>query len=260
MVNYTTKDVAKIAGITNRTLRHYHQTGVLPEPKRKDNGYRAYTMWHVARTFEIRRLAQYGVPLAEIRDILEKPTRSRKQELWSTYEKAKIEIDEQIEALSQKSAELDEIISNLRSKCNSDQGQVTSATEAVARDNWMIINLVQGVIGEKSQEVITPVIEMIESDCRLIELAEKFENINEDCTLSEINQMVSKMKININRILQTPELNRLSQVDVLPDIVEMLDGVTVETRLNEAQMQVLSQLREQIGTGTLETPPSNSEN
>ena len=32
-------DVAKLAGVTVRTLRHYRRIGLLPEPPRDDNGY-----------------------------------------------------------------------------------------------------------------------------------------------------------------------------------------------------------------------------
>ena len=35
-------ELAAMAGVTVRTLRHYHKLGLLPEPPRKDNGYREY--------------------------------------------------------------------------------------------------------------------------------------------------------------------------------------------------------------------------
>ena len=42
-------DVAKLAGVTVRTLRHYHQLGLLSEPPRRANGYRDYSPADVAR-------------------------------------------------------------------------------------------------------------------------------------------------------------------------------------------------------------------
>ena len=36
-------EVAKLAGVTVRTLRHYHQLGLLSEPPRRANGYRDYS-------------------------------------------------------------------------------------------------------------------------------------------------------------------------------------------------------------------------
>lgn len=44
------KDVARLSGVTVRALRHYHQMGILPEPPRRDNGYREYGAVDVART------------------------------------------------------------------------------------------------------------------------------------------------------------------------------------------------------------------
>ncbi|MCI8424314.1 MAG: MerR family transcriptional regulator, partial [Adlercreutzia sp.] len=54
-----------------RTLRHYHQLGLLPEPPRAANGYREYTAADLARVLRIKRLASLGFPLARIGALLE---------------------------------------------------------------------------------------------------------------------------------------------------------------------------------------------
>lgn len=64
-------EVAKLAGVTVRTLRHYHQMGVLPEPARSENGYRDYSAADLARVLRIKRLASLGFPLACIGTVLE---------------------------------------------------------------------------------------------------------------------------------------------------------------------------------------------
>ncbi|MEC4295016.1 MerR family transcriptional regulator [Adlercreutzia shanghongiae] len=64
-------EVAKLAGVTVRTLRHYHQLGILPEPPRSANGYRDYPAADVARVLRVKRLASLGFPLARIGEILE---------------------------------------------------------------------------------------------------------------------------------------------------------------------------------------------
>ena len=64
-------EVAKLAGVSVRTLRHYHSLGLLPEPPRSDNGYRDYTAADVARVLRIKRLASLGFPLARIGAVLE---------------------------------------------------------------------------------------------------------------------------------------------------------------------------------------------
>ncbi|GAA1934274.1 MerR family transcriptional regulator [Nocardioides hwasunensis] len=67
------KEVAELAGVSVRTLRHYHQVGVLPEPGRGTNGYRTYELSHVARLLRIRTLAELGVPLERMAAVLDDP-------------------------------------------------------------------------------------------------------------------------------------------------------------------------------------------
>lgn len=59
-------DLARLAGVSVRTLRHYHQIGLLPEPDRSANGYRVYTAADLVRVLRVRRLADLGMPLSHI--------------------------------------------------------------------------------------------------------------------------------------------------------------------------------------------------
>ncbi|MEU4690638.1 MerR family transcriptional regulator [Actinoplanes sp. NPDC023714] len=63
-------EIARMAGVSVRTLRHYHQVGVLPEPARRSNGYREYTVRDLVLLLRIRRLAELGVPLDGIPPML----------------------------------------------------------------------------------------------------------------------------------------------------------------------------------------------
>ncbi|MFE1561061.1 MerR family DNA-binding transcriptional regulator, partial [Streptomyces sp. NPDC058734] len=36
-------EIAALVGVSTRAVRHYHHVGLLPEPERRPNGYRAYT-------------------------------------------------------------------------------------------------------------------------------------------------------------------------------------------------------------------------
>ncbi|MGA9873540.1 MAG: MerR family transcriptional regulator, partial [Rhodococcus sp. (in: high G+C Gram-positive bacteria)] len=62
--------LAAAAGTTPRTVRHYHRLGLLGEPRRRGNGYRAYTMTDVVRLMRIRWLASSGIPLGSVAAIL----------------------------------------------------------------------------------------------------------------------------------------------------------------------------------------------
>ncbi|MEU9451723.1 MerR family transcriptional regulator [Streptomyces sp. NPDC048277] len=63
-------ELADAVGVTTRTVRHYHQLGLLPEPERLSNGYRDYTLRHAVVLARIRRLTELGLGLAEVRDVL----------------------------------------------------------------------------------------------------------------------------------------------------------------------------------------------
>lgn len=65
----TIGQLAHYAGVTTKTIRVYHQKGLLPEPDRDASGYRRYTAQHVVELIKIRTLAEAGVPLATIREL-----------------------------------------------------------------------------------------------------------------------------------------------------------------------------------------------
>ncbi|WDG16849.1 MerR family transcriptional regulator [Microbacterium sp. Clip185] len=64
-------ELARLAGVTVRALRHYHQEGVLPEPERGSNGYRDYGVSDLVRVLRIRRLAAVGIPLDKMPALLD---------------------------------------------------------------------------------------------------------------------------------------------------------------------------------------------
>jgi DNA-binding transcriptional MerR regulator len=67
----TISQLAAYAGVTVRAVRHYHQIGLLPEPERDASGYRRYGARAVVSLIKIRTLANTGVPLSQIRRMLD---------------------------------------------------------------------------------------------------------------------------------------------------------------------------------------------
>ena len=63
--------LAAYAGVTVRAVRHYHQIGLLPEPERDASGYRRYGPTAVVSLIKIRTLANAGVPLSQIGQMLQ---------------------------------------------------------------------------------------------------------------------------------------------------------------------------------------------
>jgi DNA-binding transcriptional MerR regulator len=67
----TIGQLAAYAGVTVRAVRHYHHIGLLPEPERDASGYRRYGAMAVVSLIKIRTLANAGVPLAQVAQLLE---------------------------------------------------------------------------------------------------------------------------------------------------------------------------------------------
>src|ERR671919_1790671 len=67
----TISQLAAHVGVTVRSIRHYHQIGLLPEPERDRSGYRSYDAAAVVRLIKIRTLADAGVPLARVQELLD---------------------------------------------------------------------------------------------------------------------------------------------------------------------------------------------
>ena len=66
----TIGQLAAYAGVTIKAVRHYHQRGLLEEPSRDSSGYRRYTSEHAIELIKIKTLAEAGVPLARIKELI----------------------------------------------------------------------------------------------------------------------------------------------------------------------------------------------
>ncbi|GLY46727.1 MerR family transcriptional regulator [Lentzea sp. NBRC 102530] len=66
----TIGQLARYAGVTIKAVRHYHKVGLLPEPGRDRSGYRRYAAQDAVDLVKIRTLAEAGVPLARVKELL----------------------------------------------------------------------------------------------------------------------------------------------------------------------------------------------
>lgn len=69
-MSYSVGEVARIAGVTVRTLHHYDDIGLLPVTARTTGGYRAYTQADLVRLQQIRSYRELGFGLDQIADML----------------------------------------------------------------------------------------------------------------------------------------------------------------------------------------------
>ena len=71
MTGITIGQLAAYAGVTIKAVRHYHQRGLIEEPPRDSSGYRRYSAQHAIDLIKIKTLAEAGVPLARIKELLD---------------------------------------------------------------------------------------------------------------------------------------------------------------------------------------------
>lgn len=59
------------SGVSQRMIRHYEKIGLVPQPPRRDSGYRDYSEADVQRLRFIANARDLGFPIDEIRTLLE---------------------------------------------------------------------------------------------------------------------------------------------------------------------------------------------
>jgi DNA-binding transcriptional MerR regulator len=95
---YQVQEFAVAAGVTVRALHHYDRMALL-QPKRTDAGYRLYSLRDLERVEQIVALKLLGLPLREIKGVLDRDTRQLPDILRA-----------QRQALEEKRRQLDRVI------------------------------------------------------------------------------------------------------------------------------------------------------
>lgn len=70
---YTVRQLARLAGVSVRTLHHYDAIGLLSPPRDPSNGYRRYDQASLLRLQQILFLRELGLSLDEIGAVLDRP-------------------------------------------------------------------------------------------------------------------------------------------------------------------------------------------
>ena len=73
--SYRSGELARLAGVSTDTLRHYERKGVLPAPRRARNGYRVYPTQALEQVRLVRRALGVGFTLDELAPILKERER-----------------------------------------------------------------------------------------------------------------------------------------------------------------------------------------
>ena len=92
-------EVAKLLGVSQKTIRHYHKVGLLAEPPRSDGGYRLYTASDLVRLQRIRRLQALGLSLKQIKTLLGEHVSERERTLREVLQSLLEELSAEIQTL-----------------------------------------------------------------------------------------------------------------------------------------------------------------
>lgn len=108
------KEMADLAGTTTRAVRHYHRLGLLPVPPTAGRGRRDYGVEHLARLLRIRWLADGGLSLMEVAQMLDADEQGTDREsILCDLQSARRNIEERQQALRVQADRIDELIAQV---------------------------------------------------------------------------------------------------------------------------------------------------
>ncbi|MFH0244573.1 MerR family transcriptional regulator [Streptomyces sp. HK10] len=103
-------ELAALAGVTTRAVRHYHHLGLLPEPVRRANGYREYGLRDAVALTRVRRLTELGLSLEEVGDVLAGRGPDAGRELCEVLSELDADLARQEQALRERRARVRELL------------------------------------------------------------------------------------------------------------------------------------------------------
>ena len=86
-LTWSTQAISDLVGITVRTLKYYHQIGLLREPKRTTKGL-LYDETHLLTLLRIKRFSMMSLTLDEIADIIHTPASPRARRILLDLDQA----------------------------------------------------------------------------------------------------------------------------------------------------------------------------
>ena len=106
----SSSELARLAGVSTDTLRHYERKGLLPRPPRASNGYRQYSLETPGRVCVVQRALAVGFSLGELARILGERDKGR-----APCRAVRALAQEKLDILEKRIAELEALRVELRS-------------------------------------------------------------------------------------------------------------------------------------------------
>ncbi|MEV0616702.1 MerR family transcriptional regulator [Nonomuraea sp. NPDC050404] len=246
-------ELAALAGVTIRTLRHYHQVGVLDEPERSVNGYRDYDVRHLIRLLRIARLTELGLPLASLPEVLDDP-----QAAEALLEELDRQAAAEIERLTNRRA----AIAGLRGSGAlpdlppelATYGPTISAVAGVApdlaRNEHEQMILIAHLLGENgTSALVAALVQHAAYTPAALEMLRRYAEIGPDTPREDLERMADDMAAHYR-----PFLENFPAVEIGADLSSMLTAYGEHT-LNDQQLLVNRLLADRLAKPVGEQRP-----
>jgi DNA-binding transcriptional MerR regulator len=237
-------EVARLAGVSPRTVRHYHATGLLPEPPRDAAGYRRYGSRDAIALVRAVRLRALGMPLPQVAARLaESPEGDA-----ASLRKLADELDAEIERLTATRDRLREL-----AESEAFDQPVRALTRALQDAGLMDVNEELG----GGPEWAAALLDAVHPDGMAGVLAQASGLLNDPAAAGEFFSLLERFR-RMRPATPDAKVDRLAErvAAILARFVDgasladadLLDKVLAD-RLNEAQRRFLVQLRIRLEAG-----------
>lgn len=236
-------EVARLAGVSPRTVRHYHAIGLLPEPKRDPSGYRRYGSQDAIALVRAVRLRALGMPLPQVAARLaDSPEGGDSGSLRALAD----ELDAEITRLAATRDRLRELAASetfdqpvrALTRALRDAGLMGPGEELRSGQEWAAALLdavhpdgMSGVLSQASGLLNDPT-----ASLEFFALLEQFRRLRSHADEARVAALADKVAVILSRYVDGASLAD----------VDLLDKVLAD-RLNEAQRRFLLRLRTQLG-------------
>ncbi len=251
----TIGQVARMAGTTVRAVRHYHQTGLLPEPPRAANGYRRYRSSDLNRLLRIRQLSDLGLALADIRRLVNGSADDRREALQTLHD----QLAEEERTLARRRATIAELLAvegdpaiPTRYRAYVNGLQASGASEELITVDADIVRTVSGLLSVADHQLIDDAVAaMAEDPCRVAALAAYMARLDNVATLPPDHPDVTALTEDCVAFLREswPDLVTATgdEPETNPEMVWLIQDLLSE-RLTPAQARVVRDTMERLTT------------
>jgi DNA-binding transcriptional MerR regulator len=113
-MEYTVQKLARLAGVSTRTLRYYDELGILKPARMSSSGYRIYGKAEIDRLQQILFYRELGVSLDQIKEIVTDPS----------FDAARALKEHRAQLLDRRK-QLDQLIANVEKTIAGNEGRIT---------------------------------------------------------------------------------------------------------------------------------------